>query len=312
MNEENAYKLAYEREKSARLLAEKLLEKKTRELYDNVLNLEGAVSELKLTQSQLIQSEKMASLGKITAGIAHEINNPIGYSYSNLSCLAENLIDYFSLDSIIQNSNVLQEDPSFVLKKYRQKHKQINANYIIKDCPSLLCDSLEGLDRVKSIINNLKKISYKGNNEFISCSINECINDCIKVVDNEFKYSMDVNLELEDCANICGQPADLIQVFINLFINASHACSENGLLSIKSHQENRHIIIRIKDNGKGINESIQQNIFDPFFTTKLAGEGTGLGLSVSHGIIEKHGGTIKVQSDGHDGTCFIIKLPIEE
>lgn len=312
MTELNAYEIAYIREKKARQLAEKLLEDKTRKLYDSVLHLEGVVCELKTTQAQLIQSEKMASLGELTAGIAHEINNPIGYSYSNLSCLADYLTDFFSLDRLIQNSNSPKENAFDILKQYRQKHKQINADYIIEDSLSLLNDSLEGLDRVKHIVTNLKKISYKGNSEFVSCSINECINDCIKAVESEFKYSMKVSLELDDCPNILGQPADLNQVFINLFLNASHACVEKGLLKIKTYQENEHVIVSIQDNGKGISKSDQKNIFDPFFTTKDVGEGTGLGLSISHGIIEKHNGKINVQSDEDKGTCFIIKLPIEQ
>ncbi|MDX2368807.1 MAG: ATP-binding protein [Colwellia sp.] len=312
MSEQDAYKIAFEREVKARQLAETLLEDKTRELYDNVLHLEGVVEKLNTTQAQLVQQKKMSSLGLLTAGIAHEINNPIGFSYSNLSCLNDYLTDLFLLDDHIINSSTFQLEETELLKKYRQIHERINADYIKQDIPILIKDTFEGLNRVKSIVANLKKISYKGNDEFTSCSINECINDCLKAVKSEFKYSMDITLELNDCPNIFGQASDLNQVFINLFINASHACKENGHLFIKSYHDQGNVIVSIKDNGKGIAKDNLQKIFDPFFTTKDIGSGTGLGLSISHGIIEKHCGKITVASEENLGTCFTITLPTEK
>ncbi|WP_440873959.1 sensor histidine kinase [Thalassotalea sp. PLHSN55] len=305
-----AYKTAYLREKKARQVAEKLLDDKTRELYDNVLDLESVVAKLKQTQSQLVQSEKMASLGQLTAGIAHEINNPIGFSYSNLSCLSDYLKDFFSLDNIIQQADPAPENAMSTLAAYQAQYKELNAGFIVEDSPFLLQDTLEGLERVKNLIANLKKISYKGNDEFTSCDINECINDCLKVVKNELKYSMKIDLHLGQCSTINGQAPDLNQVFINLFINASHACSYDGVLTITTEEKDQHVFIHVKDNGKGIPEDSLKKIFDPFYTTKVVGEGTGLGLSISHGIIEKHGGEILVKSTENVGTCFTIKLPI--
>ncbi len=312
MSEDNAYKVAYEREKKARMLAEKLLNDKTRELYENVLNLQTTVAELNDTQAQLVQAEKMASLGQLSAGMAHEINNPIGFSYSNLSCLQEYLSDFFQLDNLITKPEEPNNDAEVLLKSYLQLHQKINANYIKEDIPILLSDTLEGLNRVKKIVANLKKISYKGDNEFICCDINECINDCLKVAKSELKYSMEIELILNDCPEIYGQPSDLNQVFINLFINASHACKENGKLTIKSFHDENNVIVSIKDNGAGIAPENLQKIFDPFYTSKAVGEGTGLGLSISHGIIEKHGGSIQVESVENQGTCFTISLPIEQ
>ncbi|MFT7008261.1 MAG: two-component system NtrC family sensor kinase [Colwellia sp.] len=310
MSELNAYKVAYEREKKARQLAEKLLEDKTRGLYDNVLRLEGVVSELKTTQSQLIQSAKMASIGQLTAGIAHEINNPISYSYSNLSCLSENITDIFKLDKIIQDYDPEEKNTDSVLSKYQVVREQIDADYLISDMPSLLLDTIEGLERVKKIILNLKQISYKGDDHLIACNINNCIEDCLKVAANELKYSMEIKLDLADSCNILAQPYDLNQVFINLFINASHACEANGLLTIRSIQDKNNIIIYVQDNGKGISEENIVKVFDPFYTTKPVGEGTGLGLPISQAIIEKHNGIIEVQSEVNVGTCFKITLPI--
>jgi len=310
MSEPNAYEVAYEREKKARQLAENLLEEKTRKLYDNILHLESVVAELKTTQTQLVQSSKMALLGELTAGIAHEINNPIAYSYSNLFCLSENINDILKLDKIIQTYDSEKNNADIVIKEYQKIKQEIDADYLISDTPSLLADTIEGIERVKKIVSNLKKISYKGNDELIPCSINDCIKDCIKVSANELKYSMKIKLELSDCDNILGQPYELNQVFINLFVNASYACTDNGVLTIKSEQEDDHVIVYVKDNGKGISESNILKIFDPFFTTKPVGEGTGLGLPTSHGIIEKHNGHIEVQSEVNVGTCFKITLPL--
>jgi signal transduction histidine kinase len=310
MSELDAYKTAYLREKKARQLAEKLLEDKTRDLYDSVLHLEGVVSELKTMQAQLIQSEKMASLGQLTAGIAHEINNPIAYTYSNLVCLTENILEIFKLDKIIQDHDIENDDANVLLNHYQTIRQEIDADYLIADTPSLLMDSIDGIERVKTIVKNLKKISYKGDDAQISCNINDCIDDCLKVVANELKYSMDIKLELSECDNILGQPYDLNQVFINLFMNASHACESNGLLTIKTHQDNRNVIINISDNGKGISEENILKVFDPFYTTKAVGEGTGLGLPISHGIIGKHNGKIEVNSELNVGTCFTITLPL--
>ena len=310
MTEEDAYKTAYIREKKARQLAEKLLEDKTRQLYDNVLNLEGVVAELKTTQAQLIQSEKMSSLGQLTAGIAHEINNPIAYSYSNLFYLSENITEIFKLDKIIQDNLPLKDNVDSMLQQYQSMRKEIDADYLITDIPSLLADTIEGVERVKKIVNNLKKISYKGDEAFTAFSINDCIKECIKVSANEIKYSMAINLELSDCGDVMGQPYDLNQVFINLFMNASHACSTHGILTITTTQEQDSVIIYVQDNGRGISEENILKIFDPFYTSKPVGEGTGLGLPISHGIIEKHHGTITVTSEVDVGTCFKIRLPL--
>ena len=310
MSELDAYKKAYERERKARVLAEQLLEDKTRELYDNVLNLEGAVHKLKTTQAQLVQSEKMASLGQLTAGVAHEINNPISYSYSNLNCLSENITEIFKLDKLITEYDKETQGLDDLMLNYLSLRKEIDADYLISDTPSLLLDTIDGIERVKKIVNNLKKVSYKGGGELINCNVNECIKDCLKVLSNELKYAMDVKLQLADCDDILGEPSDLSQVFINLFINSIHACESDGILTIITKQQNNNIVTTITDNGKGIKEENLSKIFDPFYTSKPIGEGTGLGLPVSHGIIEKHNGTIEVTSKINEGTTFIITIPL--
>lgn len=308
MSTNDAYKAAYEREKEARLLAEKLLEDKTRELYENVLDLKATVSELNSTQAQLVQSEKMASLGLLTAGVAHEINNPIAYSYSNLACLSENIHELFKLDKLIHESE--ESDAEILLKQYKDLRSAIDADYLISDTPELMKDIIDGIERVKTIVNNLKKVSYKGGNDLIYCDINDCIKDCLKVLANELKYSIEVKLSLSECDGILGDPSELNQVFINLFVNALHACDEKGVLTVSTKQNKEKVFIEVKDNGKGIKASEVSKIFDPFYTTKSIGEGTGLGLAVSHGIVVKHKGEIQIKSEENVGTVFTIIFPI--
>jgi C4-dicarboxylate-specific signal transduction histidine kinase len=308
--EDDAYKQAYLREKKARQVAEKLLADKSRELYDNVLHLEGVVKELKTTQTQLFHAEKMASVGQLAAGVAHEINNPIGFSHSNLNTLKDYIDDLFKLDNVIDSLPEEPEQALQMLSSYLEIREEIDLSFIKEDVSELLDDTIDGLDRVKDIVSNLKKVSHKGTAEHKECNINEVIEDCLKVVSNEIKYILDVEKDLSECPNILGQQSELSQVFINMFINAAHACEDKGILQIKTAHNQGWITVQIKDNGKGIEQDIVSKIFDPFFTTKELGKGTGLGLSVSHGIIEKHGGKIRVESQIGNGTSFFVELPV--
>ena len=252
----------------------------------------------------------MASLGQLTAGVAHEINNPISYSYSNLNCLSENIEDIFKLDQLMQSYDENTSNASDIIIQYKSLRKKIDADYLIADTPNLLSDIIDGIERVKKIVNNLKKVSYKGGDDLIPFNINDCIKDCLKMLANELKYSMEIKLALTAYDNILGQPSELSQVFINLIMNAIHACESNGILSISTKQTDSTVLIYINDNGRGIAKENISKVFDPFYTSKAVGEGTGLGLPVSHGIIEKHNGKIEVKSEVNVGTTFIITLPL--
>lgn len=313
MAEVNAYKAAYEREKQARLLAESLLDEKTRYLYESVTVLQNTVNELEETQDKLIQSEKMASLGQLAAGIAHEINNPIGFSLSNLNTMTDYIKSIIGLDALIMaNINSLDETP--LIENYRQTRIDNDVEFIFGDIESLLKDSIKGLERVSDIVANLKKVSHGGEIEKSLCDINELVEESIKVVWNELKYNMEVNTNLGTLPQYSCHGGEITQVLMNLFLNASHACEPQGVLdintSVQSLDGKQYIEIRVKDNGKGMPKAILKKIFDPFFTTKAVGVGTGLGLSVSFGIIEKHGGVIDVSSVEGKGTTFVIHLPI--
>jgi signal transduction histidine kinase len=311
MNKSDPYKVAYERERKARLLAERMLNDKTRSLYDNCIKLEATVNDLKSAQQQLIQSEKMASIGQLAAGVAHEINNPIGFSISNLSMLSEYVDSLLTLDNFLVNQlDSIKENE--LAKTYQQLRQQEDIDYINNDIKSLLSETNNGLNRVKDIVSNLSKISHCGGNQKELYDVNSLIEESLKVVWNELKYCVTVNQELTELPKVYCYPSAINQVLMNMFINAAHATKKDGVLKVSTliDQESKYIIIKISDNGKGIPQAFIDKIFDPFFTTKAAGTGTGLGLSISFGIIKEHNGKIEVTSEENNGTTFTIYLPI--
>ncbi len=312
MSKPDPYRIAYERERKARLLSEQLLDNKTRSLYDNCIKLESTIQELKSTQQQLIQSEKMASIGQLAAGVAHEINTPIGFSISNLAILSQYIDSLLTLDNFLVN-NLPSITPNDITKAYKNLRQQEEIDYINNDIKSLLNDTKEGLYRVKDIVSNLSKVSHSANAEKELYDVNSLIKESLKIVWNKLKYCLTVNQNLTELPEIYCHPNEINQVLMNMFINAAHATKKDGTLNISTTIEqikNQHyVVIEINDNGSGIPQAQLNKIFDPFFTTKAVGVGTGLGLSISFGIIKDHNGKIKVTSDKDKGTTFTIYLP---
>lgn len=315
MTNTDPYKAAYERERFARKKAENLLDEKTRSLYDNVVQLQTTVDALEEAQEQLVQSEKMASIGQLAAGVTHEINNPIGFSLSNLNTLSEYVDSFIKLDELV-SASIPSLDSHALAEQYPALRKQEDIEFIVGDVKSLLVDSIKGLNRVRDIVANLKKVTHAGELEMEKCNINDIIEESIKVVWSELKYKMEVEKEFATVPLISCHTGEIHQVLMNLFLNASHACEDKGTLTIKTFtqtiKEKEWVIVQVADNGKGMSKEVRKKIFDPFFTTKPVGVGTGLGLSVSFGIIEKHQGKIKVTSEEDKGTTFIISLPVEQ
>ncbi|WP_444994855.1 GAF domain-containing sensor histidine kinase [Aliikangiella sp. IMCC44359] len=288
--------------------------KSQKNIIASFASLQKAHEELKSTQKQLIQSEKMASLGQIAAGVAHEINNPVGYVISNIDTLEEYTHTFISL--INQYTEVenffLQNKLNAIPKKLeliQLTKENDDYNFIKNDIGEMLEDSAQGLQRVKEIVANLKVFSHAGDSRLEEQNINQCIENTLKVIWNELKYTVTVNKHYGELPNIKCHIGQLSQVFMNLLVNAKDACGEQGHIEIQTQLKNNMVEITFSDNGEGIPDDKLSKIFDPFFTSKPVGKGTGLGLSVSYGIIEQHQGSIQVTSQVGKGTCFKILLP---
>jgi len=312
----DAYKKAYEREKFARLHAEKLLDEKTRVLYKSNVELASTIETLSMTQEQLVQSEKMASIGQLAAGVAHEINNPIGFSLSNLSTLMDYVESLITVEAFVANEAANKLDDEF-FEQYMAKREAEDVEFIQGDVKVLLEDTKQGLSRVSEIVANLKHVSHNGSVDKAPCDINAVLDESLKVVWNELKYSVDIEKNYNTLPEIHCHQNEIHQVLMNMLINAAHACEnkEQGVIKLMTSPVEfkgvQYVLIAIEDNGKGMSKEVQKKIFDPFYTTKPVGVGTGLGLSISFGIIDKHGGFIKIKSAEGEGTTFNIFLPYE-
>jgi len=285
------------------------LERKNKEIEKNRRNLEKAYSELKETQAKILHQEKLASIGQLAAGIAHEINNPIGFISSNLSTLnkyVERLTDFIHYQSDVIEKFKEKE----IVEKLKERRKTLKLDYITGDIKDLIKESIEGANRVKRIVQDLKSFSRVDEAEYKHADINECIESTINIVWNELKYKATLRKEYGNISCIKCYHQQLNQVFMNLLVNAVHAIEKQGEIFIKTWQDDNSIFISIKDTGHGIPKKNLNRIFEPFFTTKDVGKGTGLGLSITYDIIKKHNGEISVQSEVGKGTEFIISLPI--
>ena len=270
--------------------------------------------EIRETQKQLLQAEKMASVGQLAAGVAHEINNPLGFVSSNLSSLKD-YVNAYKLMSY-QVSRLVTEPESThptIITEIKHFMDKEDFDFINQDISELIEESDDGLKRVAEIVAGLKLFSRADTDEKQLFDINACLNTTLNMVNNELKYHCNVETDFQSLPNIPIHVGKINQVFTNLLINASHAIKatgKHGLLKLSTLVDNEHVIVHIKDSGTGMSEQTLTKIFNPFFTTKPEGSGTGLGLSISFGIITEHGGELSVNSTEGEGSCFTIKLPI--
>ena len=264
-------------------------------------------------ESLLLHSEKMASLGTISAGIAHEINNPIAYVSSNLNRSRDYLN---SMASVIQGLKKRISEDKFQQFLDTEESLKVNTkklDFMMEDYPALLDETDEGIERIKKIILDLKHFSHNQPEAFSPTDIASCLAISLNLAKHELKNRITVTHTLPDSLPpISGSASQLSQVFMNLFVNAAQAIEDKGKIAIAAQCDERWCTLTIADDGPGIaNESLQQ-IFEPFFTTKPIGQGTGLGLSISHDIIQHHGGTMTVTSQPGEGTIFTIRLPLKQ
>jgi len=273
--------------------------------------VEQAYSELKQAQSQLLQHEKMASIGQLAAGVAHEINNPVGFISSNINSLNK-YVDKLNKFVALQEEFFDKYDKDEAKNRISEQRKKIKLNFIQEDIGDLIKESLEGCERVKKIVQDLKSFSRVDQAGKQRADINECLDTTINIIWNELKYKAEIDKDYAALPAVECFPQQLNQVFMNILINAAHSMADKGLITIKTWQQDGFVWITIKDNGAGIAPDNLEHIFEPFFTTKEVGKGTGLGLSIVYDIITKnHNGEISVASEIGKGTTFTIKLPLK-
>lgn len=264
-------------------------------------SLNAAFTELKDTQSQMLQKEKMASIGQLAAGVAHEINNPVGFIKSNLGTLKK----YTD-----QLTNFIREQTDILKSFDKSVTLDEELEYIINDIPLLVDESLDGAERVTKIVESLKSFSRVDEAGWTLANINDGLKSTLNIVMNEIKYKAELIMELGVLPEIKCNLGQLNQVFMNLLVNAAQSIETKGTITVRSRHEGERVLVEVSDTGSGIPEAIRKRIFEPFFTTKPVGKGTGLGLSISYDIVKKHGGSIEVESKLDEGTTFSIRIPI--
>jgi two-component system NtrC family sensor kinase len=300
---------------------EQMVEERTTALHKSNKELEETVTRLKETQAQMIQSEKMASIGQLASGVAHEINNPTGFINSNLNTLADYQRDINTL--ITQYRHLIGD-----LKDMKTKGKcppglseqlegivaleaELDIDFVLDDAVNLIGESQEGTERLKKIVSDLKDFAHPGKDQLESADINRCLESTLNVVWNELKYKAKVIKDYGELPLVECYPQQLNQVFMNLLVNAAQAIEKEGEIRIVTRALDGQVEVEINDTGSGIPKENLSKIFEPFFTTKEVGKGTGLGLHVVYDIVTKHKGTITVESEQGKGTAFKIRLEVE-
>ncbi|MDP3847158.1 MAG: ATP-binding protein [Pseudomonas sp.] len=253
---------------------------------------------------QVLQSEKMAGIGQLAAGVAHEINNPLGFVFSNIKTLSNYIASLFKIIDIAAGDCKSQN--------LQNTMNELEYDYIKTDLAELLEESEEGLQRVKKIIVSLKDFSHIDEEAFAPADLHKCIETTLSVAQNEIKYKAEIIREFGELPLVDCIASQINQVIMNITVNAAHAIEEFGTIYIRTGTQDQKAWIEIEDNGEGIPEHIISRIFEPFYTTKPIGKGTGLGLSLSQTIIEKHNGLLEVESTPSSGTKFKIWLPIKQ
>jgi two-component system NtrC family sensor kinase len=300
---------------------EQMVQERAAALHKSNEELEHTLSRLKETQVQMIQSEKMASIGQLAAGVAHEINNPAGFINSNLNTLLDYQRDigklirqYRHLVTNLKGIVAGEEGWAAISEQVEgivALEAETDIDFILDDVLNLIGESQDGTERLKRIVSDLKDFVHPGKDKLESADINRCLESTLNVVWNELKYKAAVTKEYGELPLVECYPHQLNQVFMNLLVNAAQAIKEKGEINIVTQALDGQVEIKISDTGSGIPKENLSKIFDAFFTTKEVGKGTGLGLHIAYDIIKKHKGTIDVDSEVGKGTTFTIRLQIE-
>lgn len=303
-----------------------LLEKRTEQIIEQrdaiakeKEKVDALFKDLQETQAQLVQSEKMASLGQMVAGLAHEVNTPLGFVRGNIEISQRN---HRIISAALQRHDELRQtlesgeidDLERILQEAKDSMEKIRDYQLIEKTDKIFEESLKGVDRLQELVTNLKNFSRLDEAILKSADINEGLESALMIANNLIKRKAEVKKHYApDCVAEC-YPAQLNQVFLNLLTNAAQAIEEGkrGEIRLSTATENGSVVVKVSDNGKGIPKEHLNKIFEPFFTTKPVGQGTGLGLSIAYKIIERHNGSISVESEVGKGTTFTIKLPVKQ
>ncbi|HEY0974905.1 MAG TPA: ATP-binding protein [Solimonas sp.] len=305
---------AYAKLSHANQTLEGKVERRTRDL-------KAAVEEVKASQAQLVQSEKMASLGQMVAGVAHEINTPLGYARSNTEIVRTSLREIKELCAaqikalrLMGDEHADVEEVANTLAEAQMRAEQLNTEELAEDLDNLLGDADHGLSQIAELVRSLKDFSRVDRSRSDVFNINDGLDAALKIANSQIKHRVEVVRSYGQVPPIECSPSQLNQVFLNLFTNAAQAIQDHGKLFIhtSAKPDNGGVVVRVMDTGSGMPEDVRKRIFEPFFTTKAVGQGTGLGLSIVYRIIQDHGGTIDVRSTPGKGTEFIINLPLKQ
>lgn len=274
--------------------------------------LDATNHKLQDIQAQLLQSEKMSSIGQLAAGVAHEINNPVGFVKSNLNTLKRYIVDLLDLAGAYEKAEAAIADAG-LLAGIDAVKRRIDLDYLRRDAPELLDESLDGINRVTKIVQDLKDFSYPQRNHDVWqwADLHTGLDSALNIVYNELKYKADVVKRYDELPLVNCLPSQLNQVFVNLLVNAAYAIEKHGVITVATGSGDGRVWIEIGDTGCGMAEEQLGRIFDAFYTTKPVGKGTGLGLTISYGIVKKHGGEITVRSQVGSGTTLRIELPVD-
>jgi two-component system NtrC family sensor kinase len=270
------------------------------------------IDKLEQAQNQLLQSEKMASIGQLAAGVAHEINNPVGFVSSNVGTLDRYLQGLFSILGAYEEAEARLGAQNGQFDEVRKLKQEFDYEYLKDDVFALIAETRDGVARVKKIVQDLKDFSHVDEAEWQLADVHQSLNSTLNVVWNELKYKAEVVKEYGELPEVECLPFQLNQVFMNLLVNAAHAIPDRGTITLRTGTEDGGIWLEVADTGCGIPPENLKRIFEPFFTTKPVGKGTGLGLSLSYGIVQRHHGRIEVKSEPGTGTAFRLHLPLRQ
>lgn len=296
-------------------LLEEKVKQRTAELEEINQELSSTIQNLKTTQTQLVDAEKMASLGQLTAGIAHEINNPINFVSSNIEPLQQDFTDLKTVLMAYRELHEQSEEAREKLQEVQALEEELDIDYALHEIDELLKGIKEGANRTIDIVKSLRIFSRSEEKGIKAANLNEGLQSTLTILKSQMK-NIELVFEPSDLPMVYGQIGRLNQVFMNVITNAIQAINQRyqgkpgGRLTVKSLHQNDEVVIQIGDNGDGIPDHVIKKIFEPFFTTKDVGQGTGLGLSISYGIIEDHRGTIEVESEKGKGSNFVLHIPV--